>query len=335
MKISASIYSCKDKELVSLVKELDAHRVNFFHIDNNEDISVFDDIRKIREVSNTPIDLHLITSDPDKYYQLIEEHKIEYVTFQFEDIKNEIHVPETINSTLGIAIVSDTDIEIFEKFKDRFSFILFMTTTPGESGGKFNKQNFKKINEFRSKYPDKKIHVDGGINEELSFILRNMGVNVSVIGSFLFKNDFIGSALLQLKSDNVESHYRVSDFMLDCEETPVLNENNVTFYDVLKSIEVYRKGFTTIVDEEGIMQGIITNADVRRGLLRNFEHPKDINVSDIINRKPAYVYDHNTVTDILNYIKNLDFPVLFMPVVNEKKKLVGAINFNNLIKGES
>jgi len=335
VKISASIYSGKDKELVSLVQELDAHRVNFFHIDCNDDPAVFEDIKKIREISKTPIDLHLITPDPEKYFSLIEENNIEYVTFQFEKINGDLKIPDSIKSVLGMSIVSETDIKIFEKYKDKFSFILFMVTTPGESGGKFNKQNFKKISNFRNSYPGKKIHVDGGVNEELSFILRNMGVNVVVIGSYLFKNNFIGSALLQLKSDDVVGHYRVQDFMLDIDETPVLKSGAVTFYDVLKSIDDFKMGFTTIVNEEEILQGIITNADIRKSLIRNYNNLVNIAIDDMLNRDPAYVYDYETVTDILAYIKTLNFPVLFMPVVNEQKKLVGAIKFNNLIKGES
>jgi CBS domain-containing protein len=210
-----------------------------------------------------------------------------------------------------------------------------MATTPGESGGKFNKQNFKKISNFRNSYPGKKIHVDGGVNEELSFILRNMGVNVVVIGSYLFKNNFIGSALLQLKSDDVEGHYRVEDFMLDMDETPMLKAGAVSFFDVLKSIDDFKMGFTTIVNDDGVLQGIITNADIRKSLIRNYDNLINIAIEDMLNHDPAYVYNYETVTDILSYIKNLDFPVLFMPVVNEQKKLVGAIKFNNLIKGES
>jgi len=335
VKISASIYSSKDKDLTSLIQELDAHRVNFFHIDCNEDPSVFDDIKKIREISKTPIDLHLITQYPEKYFPLIEENKIDYVTFQFEKLNNEFQIPDSIKSNIGLSIVSETDINIFEKFKDKFSFILFMATTPGESGGKFNKQNFKKINEFRNKYPGKKIHVDGGVNEELSFILRNMGVNVVVIGSYLFKNDFIGSALLQLKSDDIEGHYRVKDFMLDMDETPILLNDKISFFDVLKSIEDYKMGFTTIINNEGTLQGIITNADIRRCLIKHYKNILNISVDDMLNRDPAYVYDHETVTDILAYIKTLDFPILFMPVVDKNKKLTGSIKFNNLIKGES
>ena len=162
-----------------------------------------------------------------------------------------------------------------------------------------------------------------------------MGVNVVVIGSYLFHNNFIGSALLQLKSDDIEGHYRVKDFMLDIEETPVLKGDEVIFYDVLRSIDDFKMGFTALVNEDDILQGIITNADIRKSLIRNYDNIVNVSVDDMLNRDPAYVYDYETVTDILAYIKNLEFPVLFMPVVDEKKKLVGAIKFNNLIKGES
>jgi len=335
MKISASIYSNTEKDLTSLIKELDAHRVDFFHIDCNDNINVFEDIKKIRAISKTPIDLHLISKQPEKYYSLIQENKIEYVTFQFENVPEGFTVPDFIDSNIGIAIVSETDIEIFEAFKNRFSFILFMATTPGKSGGQFNKQNFKKINDFRNTFPGKKIHVDGGINEELSFILRNMGVNVVVIGSYLFKNAFIGSALLRLNSNDIEGHYCVKDFMLDLDETPKLFHENSTFYEVLKSIDTHKMGFTTVVDSAGILKGIITNADVRKSLIRNYDHISSISVDDMLKSDPAFVYDYETVTDILTYIKSLDFPILFMPVVDKNKKLVGAIKFNNLIKGES
>jgi ribulose-phosphate 3-epimerase len=334
MKISASIYSNKEKDLKSLIHELDACHVNYFHIDCNDDPSVFEDIREIQKISSTPIDLHLITPTPEKYFDLITKNKIENVTFQFEQVKKYFEVPEGIAANIGLSIISETPIDVFNAFKNKFSFVLLMATTPGESGGKFNKKNFNKINQFRNKFPGKKIFVDGGINEELSFVLRNMGVNVVVIGSYLFRSDFIGSALLELKSDEIESHYRIIDFMLDMEETPVLTSGKFNFYDILKSIDDYKLGFTNITDEKGIMQGIITNADVRKSLLRNYANIPSIDVDDMINKNPAYVYDYETVSEMLAVIKTLDFPVLFMPVVDKNKKIVGTVKFNNLIKGE-
>jgi pentose-5-phosphate-3-epimerase/CBS domain-containing protein len=334
MKISASIYSSKDKSLASLTEELDAYKVNYFHVDCNDSPAVFDDIKEIRKFSKTPVDLHLITSTPENYYDLIAENSIELLTLQYENLKEKIAIPENIKSSLGLAIVSETDISVFDEYKDVFSFILFMTTTPGQSGGKFNKENFRKIREFRTKYPDKKIHVDGGINEELSFILRNMGVYSAVIGSYLFKGDFIGSAMLQLKSDDINSHYTVRDFMFELDEIPVLVNENITFLDVLNSIEEYKMGFTAITDSKGILQGIISNADIRRGIIKNYDNLNNIEVNSLINRDPAFIYDYENVTEVLAYIKTLTFPVLFFPVVDKDRKVVGTIKFNNLIKGE-
>ena len=335
MKISASIYSNKDKELNSLVEELDAYKVNFFHVDSLDNPGVFEDIAQIRKISNIPIDLHLITPTPEKYYDLIAEHHIEHVTFQYESLTKRLEIPGTVRSTIGLAITSDTNIDVFKPYADTCSFILFMTTTPGMSGGEFNKQNFKKIRQFRAAYPDKKIHVDGGINAELSFILRNMGVTAAVIGSYLFKGTFIGSAMLSLKSPEVKSSYKVRDFMLDEDEIPVITYGDLTFEKALLTIESYKMGFTNVTDKNRNLVGIISNADIRKGLIKNLKDFNNINPDDIINRTPAFVYEEDTVSDVLTYIKNLQFPVLFLPVVDRKKRITGTIKFNNLIKGES
>ena len=114
-----------------------------------------------------------LTENPEVYFPLIEKHNIEYVTFQYENVNGFLNIPDTISSKLGLAITSDTDVAVFDKYKNRFSFILFMATTPGKSAGVFNKLNFQKIRKFRSLYPDKNIHVDGGVDGEVSFILRN------------------------------------------------------------------------------------------------------------------------------------------------------------------
>jgi ribulose-phosphate 3-epimerase len=335
MKISASIYSSRDKDLTALVQELDAYNVDFFHIDCNEDPSVFDDIRTIREHSKIPIDLHLITKSPEKYWDLIHETGVELVTLQYETLVKKLEIPKHINAQLGLSLVSSTPLDVFKDFNGIFSFVLFMTTVPGKSGGSFNRETFRRIRQFRAENPGKNIHVDGGINAEVSFILRNMGVYAAVIGSYLFRNDFIGSAVMNLRSDDIESPYRVKDFMLQTDEIPILQSAHLGFPDVLQSIEDFRMGFTMVASLDGRLEGIISNADVRRGLLKNISSLDKIDVSGMINRNPAFVCEDDTVSEMLNYIKNLPFPVLFLPVVDKEKRIKGTIKFNNLIKGES
>lgn len=335
MKISASIYSNHSKDLSSLIEELDAYNVDFFHIDCMDDAGVFDDIEQIRKYSNTPIDLHLITSDPDQYWDLIQKEPIEYLTLQYENLKRKPVIPEHFIAHLGLAIGVETPVTAFEEYADLCSFVLFMTTTPGQSGGLFDKNTFRRIRQFRALFPGIKIHVDGGVNAEVSFILRNMGVYTSVIGSYLFKGEFIGSAMMKLRSDNVKSHYCVRDFMLEMDEIPVILYGEAEFQKILQRIEDFHMGFTMLSSINGELEGIISNADVRKGLLKNIHHLDQIDVSSMINRTPAFVYDDMDVSELLSYVKNLSFPVLFLPVVDRQKKIVGTIKFNNLIKGES
>lgn len=355
MKISASVYSNKDKTLDNLVKELDRYRVDFFHIDCNDDISVFEDIKQIRKISSTPIDLHIISPEPEKFFDGIIRTKTELVSFQFENLKSPLNIPKEISSKLGLAIVSDTAIDVFERYASICDFVLFMTTSPGKSGGTFNKDNFKKIRKFKTLFPATKVHVDGGVNDEVSFVLRNMGVSLIVSGSYLVNADYVGAALHNLKSDIISSHILVGDFMLGIEESPVLKTDNFSFYDVLKSIEDYNMGFTMIADSTGKLEGIITNADVRRGLLKMEVEQSDPDISgfigngnekkvldlnelnpvNIINRNPVKINQKNTVSELLQMVKSLKFPILYLPVVDDENRLVGTITFNNLIKGES
>ena len=102
MKISASIYSNKTKGVETLVRELDDLKVDFLHIDCNDDLSVFNDIEIIQPISKTPIDLHIISSEPEKYFASLIKHQVDFVTFQHENLKAPLRLPKEIKSKIGI-----------------------------------------------------------------------------------------------------------------------------------------------------------------------------------------------------------------------------------------
>lgn len=334
MKISASIYSTS-RPIDLVVRDLDAHRIDLFHVDCNDDVNVFNDIEKIRSISKTPVDLHIISSDPEKYFPLLEKTPCDYVTFQFENLPGKLDVPSTVKGKLGLAITAVSDIDAFDDYADRFDFILMMATIPGKSGGEFNKDIFRKIRAFRRKYPEKRVHVDGGVNGEVSFILRNMGVYASVSGSYLFKADTLGLALLNLKTHENESHFLVKDFMLSMGEIPVLHPGQRSFAEVLKKIEEFEMGFTILAGESGQLEGIISNADVRKGLMKNIGNLNAISEKDITNLNPITVNENASVVELIRLIKSKKFPITYLPVVNNEQKVTGAITFFNLIKGEA
>jgi pentose-5-phosphate-3-epimerase len=334
MKISASIYST-DRPLQEVVKELDAHRIDYFHVDCNDDVRVFDDIKKIREWSTTPVDLHIISATPEKYFDLLRETPVDYVTFQHEDLKGKLVLPADIKGRKGLAITANSDISVFDDYANDFDFMLMMATIPGKSGGAFNKDIFRKIREFKRRYPTKRIHVDGGVNGEVSFILRNMGVYASVSGSYLFKAESLGFALLNLKTYENESHFTVRDFMLNNGEIPVLPANEATFESILKTIDTYQLGFVMLSDTQGRLSGISSNADIRKGLIKHFAKLPDVPVQEMINTQPVTINESATVVELLRLIKSKNFPISYLPVVNDQGQISGALTFINLIKGEA
>ena len=333
MKISASIYSDKKRPLKEVIEDLVQHQVDLLHVDCNDDLGVFEDIALIRELCTLPIDLHIITSDPEKYFPLLRQHPVEYVTFQYEDLTNSLKLPADISGKKGLAIITPTPVDVFDDYAN-FDFILIMATIPGQSGGVFDKINFSKIRQFRKKYPNKSIHVDGGVNGEVSFILRNMGVSSSVSGSYLFNAPSIGHALMNLTKREIESQYHVEDFMIPIEECPVVRIEAISLKHILETIERGNLGFCLVTDQEGDLRGIISSADIRKAMLKKLNHLQTIEPFDLINTRPQTVTNDATVVEMLQLIKKCTFPVMYLPVLKKERKAVGIVNFVHLIKGE-
>lgn len=335
MKISASIYSDKANEISETIQALNDSHVDLIHVDCNDDLNVFADIETIQHNSDIPVDLHIITPNAARFYPALANFEIEYVTFQYEDLTDKkLNIPTEFSGQLGLAITTNTPISVFDDYADEFDFILFMATIPGQSGGKFDKSNFRRIREFQNKYPAKKVHVDGGVNAEVSFILRNMGVYASVSGSYLFNSANINTALLNLKLNEIDSGFLVKDFMRDLNESPVIYEADLNLENVLKAIDKGKLGFTMVLSAENTLVGIIGNADLRRGLLEHLGQLEAMNINDIINNTPLVVPEHYSVYQLLRFIKKETRTVVYLPVVDKNSKAVGTVNFMNLIKGE-
>jgi ribulose-phosphate 3-epimerase len=333
MRISASVYSDKKRDLQTTIADLEAHKVDLLHVDCNDDVSVFDDIKRIREWCAIPVDLHIITATPEKYFDLLRETPVEYVTFQLEDLGGPLSIPPDITGKKGLAITTPTSINVFDEYAS-FDFILMMATVPGQSGGVFDASNFKKIRDFQKKYPQKSVHVDGGVNGEVSFILRNMGVHTSVSGSYLFNAPSIGHALMDLTKREVHSQFQVRDFMIPLDESPKIAADDASFAAVLESIESGKLGFTIVLDAGNRLEGLISNADVRKALLKYGASSFDLQTKQFMNASPVVLQDTATVNDLLKLIRSCSFPILYLPVVNDAGEAQGIVTFVNLIKGE-
>ena len=332
MKISASIYSDKNRKLAETIEDLVNHQVDLLHVDCNDNLAVFEDIKAIRKLCSLPIDLHIITEHPEKYFDALRENPVEFVTFQYEQLPSGFEMPKDISGSKGLAIITPTPTSVFDAYNN-FDFLLVMATIPGQSGGVFDPINFKKIRQFQKKYPSKKVHVDGGVNGEVSFILRNMGVHSSVSGSFLFNAPSVGQALMDLTKREIESKFKIKDFMVGKEECPILDMRDLSLESALKNIDSGNLGFS-IIEEKGSFKGIISNADVRKALLRNINDLSSLNPFELINEKPITINENLTVNDMLQLVRDQSISLMYLPVVSDNGNATGVVSFLNLIKGE-
>ena len=144
-------------------------------------------------------DVHLMISDPTKYYLDFVKAGADLITFHLESLKSEEEVVNLVNLIkkenvkVGISIKPNTDIKKLLPFLNLIDLILIMSVEPGFGGQKFMDAALHKI-EFLSKYKDENslqylIEVDGGINNITYKKCASKGVDVCVIGSYLLKSE--------------------------------------------------------------------------------------------------------------------------------------------------
>lgn len=146
----------------------------------NDNLSIF---RILKEISNTPIIVHLMVINPFDYIKKIIDN-IDIFLFHFEideDINEIIKEVRNYNKQVGIAINPETRISEIIQYLNHIDLVLIMSVHPGWSGQKFLQDTIKKVNnltEYKKKYKFI-IDVDGGVNLTNAKHLRNADILTS------------------------------------------------------------------------------------------------------------------------------------------------------------
>ncbi len=234
MRISASISSLQQRQIPTTVKQLDEAGVNFYHLDSVENREIFTFAQKLRLLTQTPMDLHLITSDPVKYWDEIRNSGIDAIVIQLESLHSPLFIPEDLRGKVGLAILATSPADLFRPYEKVASSLLIMTTTPGYSGGKFQQEQFANITRFRLMYPNVPLIVDGGVTAEISSVLTLFGIPQVVSGSYLFSGTSVAETVGKLRKQEI-INWKISEILLT--EMEMLHAfdlrlpENVQFFD--------------------------------------------------------------------------------------------------------
>ena len=210
MEISVSILNSLDR--ISDVNKLNNTCCDYIHIDVMDGMFVSDTQFSVNEIidiinkSNKKIDIHLMVENPIIYIEKLLDYNIEYITFHKEIDKNIdelIDVLKKNNIKVGLSIKPNTKISEIIEYLNRIDLILVMSVEPGKGGQSFMEDMLSKIRELRKIIDDRKLNVkieiDGGVKDANINLIKDAGVDISVVGSFITKSDNFDERIKKLK----------------------------------------------------------------------------------------------------------------------------------------
>jgi len=163
-------------------------------------------VSAIAKVATKPLDIHLMVENNTFFVELFAPLKPQYISFHIEEEKHPHRLIQKIRS-LGIkpAIVLNphTPPESVEYLLADLDMVLLMSVNPGFGGQSFIENVLPKasrLNEMRNKInPNCLIEVDGGVSDKNIQALKDVGVDIVVAGSYVFKHTSKAEAIRSLQ----------------------------------------------------------------------------------------------------------------------------------------
>jgi arabinose-5-phosphate isomerase len=119
----------------------------------------------------------------------------------------------------------------------------------------------------------------------------------------------------------------IKEIMHKEDRVPVVKEDT-PIKDVIFEITSKRLGTTTVVDQKGILKGVITDGDLRRLLERTLDI-KDLKAKDIMTKNPKVMRDHYLASFALQKMENYKITTLI--ITNGINKPIGIIHLHDLV----
>jgi ribulose-phosphate 3-epimerase len=206
-KLSASILSSDFGRLAEQIHAAEAAGVDWIHVDVMDGHFVpnltigLPVLRAVRKVTNLPLDVHLMISNPHLYIQEYIDAGADWLGVQVEaawHLDRLVQQIKELGAKATVVLNPATSLATLEVILSKVDMVLLMTVNPGFSGQEFIPETLPKIRKLRemidSQGLDVLLQVDGGVSMDTIDALVAAGVDVFVSGSGIFdKGDIKGN----------------------------------------------------------------------------------------------------------------------------------------------
>ncbi len=196
-QISPSMMCADYRGFMGLLNTFEKNAIEYLHIDIMDGVFVknytlgTDFCERLRNMTNIPLDIHLMITEPEWKIDWFRPRAGEYVSVHAEatnHLQRALAAIRKYGAKPMAALNPATPLSVLDYVLDDIDAVLLMTVNPGFAGQKLIPQMLKKIADCRiylneRGYESVEIEVDGNVSFENAKRMYESGANIYVAGS--------------------------------------------------------------------------------------------------------------------------------------------------------
>ena len=210
--IAPSILSADFSRLGDEVRAVEAAGAEVIHVDVMDGCFVPNItigplvVEAVRRVTDLPVDVHLMISEPDRYVKDFADAGADWITVHVEAC---VHLHRTLNyirdlgKKAGAVLNPATSLSTLEYVLEELDLVMLMSVNPGFGGQSFIESTLDKTRKLRAMFDKVNsgagIEIDGGISPVTIARVAEAGANIFVAGSAIYGRDDYATEIREMK----------------------------------------------------------------------------------------------------------------------------------------
>ena len=199
--IAPSILSADFGYLAKDIEMVNRSEAEWVHIDIMDGVFVpnisfgFPVLKYVAKLSKKPLDVHLMIVNPEKFIPEVKALGAHTMNVHYEactHLHRTVAAIKEAGMKAAVTLNPHTPISLLEDILQDLDMVLLMSVNPGYGGQKFIEHSIDKTARLKdmilAKGLNTLIEVDGGVNMQTAKPLLEVGADVLVAGSFVFRS---------------------------------------------------------------------------------------------------------------------------------------------------